>query len=124
MFRCTSSPFTNEVAWDGFARDGAARLTSPALYGVSVRNLAALTMVGPGGVKQTRRLRTHTQASSPRSVTSPQLPSSSTLSIGRFIWYTEFLETPSLVQGTFTPLQSRPCRAYPYDARPVRSSLR
>ena len=71
----------------------------------------------PGGDKQTRRLPMHPQASSPRSVALPQLPSSSTLPIGVDIWYTVLLETPSLVQGTFTPQQSRPCRAYPCDAR-------
>lgn len=35
-------------------------------------------------------------------------PSISTLSIGAIIWYTKLLQTPSLVQGTYTPSQSRP----------------
>jgi hypothetical protein len=30
------------------------------------------------------------------------LPSPRTLSIGAIIWYTDLLETPSLVHGTFT----------------------
>ena len=74
-------------------------------------HLAALMRRSPGGDRlQTRRLRTSSQASSPRSVTlakqaSPsQLPSSSTLSIGVIIWYTELLKTSKLIQGTCTPL--------------------
>ncbi len=43
-------------------------------------------------------------ASSPRSVALTQLPSPSTLSIGDITWYTDLLETPSLAQGTYTPL--------------------
>ena len=81
-----------------------------ALYDASVRNLAALTRRDPGGeLIQTRRLRISSQASSPRSVKLPQLPSSGTLSIGAIIWYADLLETLKLVQGTFTPQQSRPC---------------
>ena len=45
----------------------------------------------------------HSQASSPRSVALPQLPSSSTLPIGVVIWYSDPLETLKLVQGTYTP---------------------
>ncbi|MFT5524594.1 MAG: hypothetical protein ACI9HK_002549 [Pirellulaceae bacterium] len=112
MLRCASSPFTKLVVWERLRDVVLTRLANPALYDVSVRSLAALTRTSPGGDKQTRRLRTYSQASSPRSVTLPQLPSSSTLPIGAIIWYTDRLEAPSLVQGTFTPLQSRPCRAY------------
>ena len=112
MFRRTSSSFTKSVVWERLRDVVLTRLADPALYDVSVRSLAALTRICPGGDKQTRRLRTYSQASSPRSVALPQLPSSSTLSIGAIIWYTDPLETPSFVQGTFTPQQSRPCRAY------------
>ena len=50
-----------------------------------------------------RHLRTHSQASSPRSVALPQLPSPSTLSIGAYIWYTVLQSIPVFVQGTCTP---------------------
>jgi hypothetical protein len=103
IFRCASSPFTNPTDWERLRDVVVTRLVEPALYGVSVRSLAAWTKMGPGGDEQARRLRTHPQASSPRSVTLPQLPSSRTLPIGVDIWYTALLETPSLVQGTCTP---------------------
>jgi hypothetical protein len=103
IFRCTSSPFTWTVVWERLRDVVVTRLTEPALYDVSVRSLAALTWNASGWGQQTRRLPIHPQASSPRSVALPQLPSSSTLSIGVDIWYTALLETPSLVQGTCTP---------------------
>jgi len=52
------------------------RVVEPALYGVSVRSLAALVGMRPTA-KSGRLLRTHSQASSPRSVALPQLPSPS-----------------------------------------------
>ncbi len=99
MLRCTSSSFTWAVDWNGFARDGPARLTAPALYDVSVRNLAALTRTCPGGDKQTRRLRTRSQASSPRSIARPQLPSSSTCLSRSIIWYTDIRKIPVSYRG-------------------------
>ena len=74
------------------------------LYVVSVRNLAGLGVNVTGGVGSGRFLRTHSQASSPRSVTSPQLPSPRTVFQWKFIWYTDSLkETGTKYQGTFTP---------------------
>ena len=114
MFRCTSSPFTCVVVWNGFARDGAARLTTPALYGVSVRNLTALMGSRLGGVEQTQRLRTRSQASLPRSVTLAQLPSSSTCLSTVVIWYTEFLKVPVSYRGlsphNIPPMPGAPMR--------------
>ena len=83
--RCTSSPFTCVTVWERLCGVVPTRLATPALYDVSVRSLAALA-----------------PASFPRSVARPQLPSPRTLSIGAIIWYTDLLETPSLVHGTFT----------------------
>jgi len=40
------------------------------------------------------------------------LPSSRTLPMGAIIWYADLLQALKLVQGTYTPQQSRPCRAY------------
>ena len=88
-------------------------LTSPALYHVSVRDLAALAWTHPGGAEQTRRLRTRSQASFPPPVTRTQLPSSRTSPRRAIIWYNDLrLKVPKLVQGTCTPQQSRPCRAH------------
>ena len=103
IFRCASSPFTNPTDWERLRDVVVTRLVEPGLYDVSVRSLAALTWMHPGGDNQTRRLPIHPQASSPRSVALPQLPSYSTLPIGVDIWYTVLLETPSFVQGTCTP---------------------
>ena len=89
MLRCTSASFTCAVDWGRLRTDGRACLTEPALYDVSVRRLAALTWMHPGGDMQTRRLPIHPQASSPRSVTLPQLPSSSTSLSSVVIWYTD-----------------------------------
>ncbi|MEZ6104134.1 MAG: hypothetical protein R3E01_34770 [Pirellulaceae bacterium] len=61
--------------------------------------------------RQTQHLRTPSQASSPRSVTLPQLPSSSTCTFGNYIWYTAFpLKGLVLVQGTRTPQVKRYAR--------------
>lgn len=100
--RCTSSSFTCAVVWERLRDVVLTRLTSPALYDVSVRSLAALVRRRPGGEQQTRRLRTSSQASSPRPVARAQLPSPRTLTIGAIIWYADLLESPSLVHGTFT----------------------
>jgi hypothetical protein len=74
------------------------RPTGPALYDISVRNLAGLAT-----------------ASFPPTVARTQLPSPSALSIGVVIWYIELVETPSLAQGTnpegWHPINSRPCWA-------------
>ena len=102
MLRRASSSFTCPTDWVRLCDVVLTRLVEPALYDVSVRSLAALTWMHPGGDRQTRRLPIHPQASSPRSVTLPQLPSSSALSIGVDIWYTVLLKTPSLAHGTFT----------------------
>jgi hypothetical protein len=63
----------------------------------------SLALVKFGGDGASDYFRTHSQASSPRWVTLPQLPSPRTFSIGAIIWYTDLLETPSLIQGTCTP---------------------
>ncbi len=47
-----------------------------------------------------RYLRTHSQASSPRSVALAQLPSPSACSLEAVIWYTDLLEIPYYTQGT------------------------
>ena len=112
MLGCTSSSFTNPTDWGRLRDVVLARLVESALYEVSVRSLTALTRSRPGGDRQTRRLRTRSQASSPPPVAQRQLPSSRTSLSKAVIWYTDPLEVSSLVQGTFTPQQSRPCRAY------------
>ena len=99
MLRCTSSPFTKSVVWERLRDVVLTRLADPALYDVSVRSLAVLTRIGPGGDKQTRRLRTHSQASSPRSVALPQLPSSSTSPSEQIIWYTALQKFPVSYRG-------------------------
>ena len=80
-FRCASSRFTNADERKRFRDGWLTHLSPPALYQVSVRNLAALTRMSLTTVlcQLTER---HSQASFPRSITLPQLPSSSTLSIG------------------------------------------
>ncbi len=71
MLRCTSSPFTKSVVWERLRDVVLTRLTNPALYDVSVRSLAALTRMRPAAIPG-RHLRTHSQASSPRSVALPR----------------------------------------------------
>jgi hypothetical protein len=66
--------------------------------------------------RQTQRLRTPSRASFPRSVTLPQLPSSSTCSFWNYIWYTAFPKGLVLVQGTLTPQVSRHARHTPVDS--------
>ena len=88
-----------------------ARLTEPALYDVSVRSLAALVRMRPT-TNTLVGLSTHSQASSPRSVTLTQLPSPSTLPIGDIIWYTDLLEAPKFVQG-LTPHYITPMPGVP-----------
>ncbi len=111
MLRCTSSPFTWSVFWERLRDVVLTRLADPALYDVSVRSLAAWTRMRPAA-KTGRHLRTHSQASSPRSVALPQLPSSSTLSIGVDIWYAVLLEDSQSRTRDLHPIKSRPCRAY------------
>ena len=99
--RCTIWPFTCAVVWERLRDVVRTRLATPALHDVSVRSLAALVRMRPTAMSG-RHLRTHSQASFPRLVTLPQLPSCRTLPIGAIIWYTDLLETPSLVHGTLT----------------------
>jgi hypothetical protein len=74
--RCTSSSSTLESVGNGFARPRAAHLrVSLGLDDVSVRSLAAWTGHLIAGIPPRSVM---SQASSPRFVASPQLPSSST----------------------------------------------
>ena len=102
--------------WVRLCDDWLTRLTEPALYDVSVRNLAALVRVRLATVLcQLTDL--HSQASSPRSVALTQLPSPSTLSIRDIIWYTDLLETPRLVQGTGSTQWNGTPLHYAHDGR-------
>ena len=103
MFRCTSSPFTKSSAWERLRDVVLTRLPDPALYDVSVRSLAALTRMLPAVTPIE-----HSQASSPRSVALPQLPSSSTLSIGAIIWYIDLLKDSPSRTGDLHPITITP----------------
>ena len=77
-FRCTSSPSTLESVGNGFAVHG--QLTSGSLWASMAFLYVALQLWREWGRRRQsgRHLRTLSQASSPRSVASPQLPSPST----------------------------------------------
>ena len=105
-FRCTSSPSTLESVGTFRCPRAAHLRISLGLYGVSVRSLAALAdwVASP----------THSQASSPRLVALPQLPSPRTLSIGVTFGILPSLRFPFSYRGLaphkFTPMSGVPIR--------------
>ena len=113
----------------GFAVSSQLTWRTSASYVISVRHLAGLGEKKSGWrqlpfvsfrrQRQTRRLRTSSQASSPRFVTSPQLPSPRTV----FSWELHLVyclvvkETGTKYRGLTSqkkrhPTRSRPCWAY------------
>ena len=72
---------SQESLRDGFADSGQLTSEHPGLYDVSVRNLTILARMWPTATNQVGTYATHSQASYPRSVTLPQLPSPRTSQI-------------------------------------------
>ena len=78
---------------------------------ISVRHLAEAGENVVDGESQADTYATHSQASSPRVVTSPQLPSPGACFYDVFI--NELLkEIPKFDTGDLHPINSHPCRAY------------
>ena len=113
--RRASSPFTCVVDRERLRSVVPARLTAPAWYGVSVRNLATLVRMRLTTTVPVS-FTTHSQASSPRRVASTQLPSPRALPIGVFICMISPSDFPISHRGLVLvgqhPIKPRPCRAY------------
>ena len=113
--RRASSPFTCVVDRERLRSVVPARLTAPAWYGVSVRNLATLVRMRLTTIVPVS-FTTHSQASSPRRVASTQLPSPRALPIGVFICMISPSDFPISHRGLVLvgqhPIKPRPCRAY------------
>ena len=84
---------------------------SLSLYDVSVRSLAALAGMCPAATNQADSYASHSQASFPRSITLPQLPSPRT-SIDWLHWVYCLQINSRFRTGDLHPTSSRPCWAY------------
>ena len=101
-FPDTSSPSTKSASWDDFAVSGLL------IFSCSVASMTFLFVASSVRRECGQRghsgwhLPSHSQASSPRSVTLPQLPSPRIIPQSNK-WRIVILKTPITMQGTFTP---------------------
>jgi hypothetical protein len=118
---CTSSPSTVGSVGNGFVRHGTTHLRNP---GASIaflfvasqfwRECVRVAMVKPGVYAP------HSQASSPRFVASPQLPSPRTSLRKKHLAYC-LLTDSRFRTGDLHPTSSRPCWAYRVHRNSVRA---